>query len=150
MLARYARELDRAEQLIGDRDMQIWQQIREFSPEFLRRQPGGIVLRVSTSLSGIGDVLRIATGPCIARAASGVTYLYVTSWQGAALVWKAATERGWGAAVEYAPDEIRSAKELWFSPACGPESAGFAMMKKVKHMFDPNAVLNRSRLYARI
>ena len=150
VLARYARELDRAEQLSGDRDVQVWQQIREFSPEFLRRQPGGIVVRVSTSLSGIGDVLRIATGPCIARAASGVTYLYVTSWQGAAPILKAATERGWSAAVEYAPDEIRSAKELWFSPACGLESASFAMMKKVKHMFDPKAVLNRSRLYGRI
>jgi len=150
VLSRYARELRDSEQLTGDRDAQMWQQVREFSPEFLRRQPGGIVVRVSTGLSGIVDLLRLATGPCISRAASGVSYLYFTSWQGVAPLWKAASEHGWSAVIEYAPDEIRAARDLWLSPSCGIESAGFAMMKKVKHMFDPNTLLNRLRLYGRI
>ena len=150
VLARYARELKDGEQLTGDRERQIWQQIREFSPEFLKRQPGGLVVRASTGLSEIADVMRLASGPCVSRAASGVSYLYFTSWQGVVPFWKAATERGWSMAIEYAPDEVRSTKELWFSRACGAESASFAMMKKVKQMFDPEGLLNRSRLYGRI
>jgi glycolate dehydrogenase FAD-binding subunit len=150
VLQRYARELPGAEQLCGDADTAIWQQIREFSPEFVRRQPEGVVVRVSTTLSETAHLLRAATGPCIARAASGVAYLYFTSWQGAAASWRTAEERGWSAVVEYAPDEIRSSKDLWLSPACGPDSPTFDIMKKVKHMFDPNALLNRGRLYGRI
>lgn len=150
VLARYARELHDGEQLTGDRDAHLWQQVREFSPEFLRRQPGGIVVRVSTSLSEVADVLRLSTGPCISRAASGVSFIHVTSWQGVAPLWKGAMGRGWSAVIEYAPDEIRSSKDLWVSPACDAASPTFAMMKKVKHMFDPNTLLNRSRLYGRI
>jgi glycolate oxidase FAD binding subunit len=150
VLQRYARELNGAEQLAGDADNAIWQQIREFSPEFLGRQPGGIIARVSTTLSDTVHVLRLATGPCIARAASGVSYLYFTSWQGVAPIWRAAQDRGWSAVIEYAPDEIRSTKDLWVSPVCGDDSATFAMMKKVKELFDPKALLNRSRLYGRI
>ncbi len=150
VLSRYTRELRDAEQLTSDADTQIWQQIREFTPEFLRRQPGGLVVRISSALSGIADVLRSAAGPCISRAASGVSYVYATSWQGVAPLLKAAAEHGWSAVVEHAPEEVRSARDLWFSPSCGAESTTFAMMKKVKHLFDPNALLNRSRLYGRI
>jgi glycolate oxidase FAD binding subunit len=150
VLTRYTRELNNAEQLTCDRDAQFWQQIREFSPEFMRRQPGGLVVRVSTSLNGIADVLRIATGPCISRAASGVSYLYITSWQAITPIWKAAAEHGWSTVIEYAPDEVRFTKDLWLSRSCSMESATFDMMKKVKHMFDPHGLLNRSRLYGRI
>lgn len=150
VLARYARELSGAELLTGDQDTHFWNQIQNFSPEFLRRQPGGIVVRVSTALNEIGDVLRLVTGSCISRAASGVSYIYVTSWQGAVPIWRAATERAWSAVIEYAPDEIRSTKDLWLSRPGGAEPATFAMMKKVKHMFDPGSLLNRHRLYGRI
>lgn len=151
VLARYARELNHYEQLTGDRHRQLWKQIREFSPEFLGRQPGGIVIRVSTTLREVGEVMRLAGGgPCLSRAATGTSWLHFTSWQGVAPFWKAAAERGWSAVVEYAPEEIRSSKELWLSPSCGPDSATFAMMKKVKQMFDPKGLLNRSRLYGRI
>jgi FAD/FMN-containing dehydrogenase len=150
VLDRYARELANAEQLAGDREGQLWRQMREFAPEFLRRQPAGIVLRISTRLSEVAGVLRLTTGPCISHAGSGVSYLYFTSWQEVAPLWKAAAGRGWSAVVEYAPEEIRASKELWLSRACGAEPATFAMMKKVKHLFDPAALLNRSRLYGRI
>lgn len=150
VLDRYSRELKGSEQLIGDEEAEIWRQIRDFSPEFLGRHPSGIVLRVSTALTDVSTLLRLVHGPCISRAASGVSYVYVTSWLGVASIWKAAIQGGWSAAVEYAPDEIRSSKELWMSPACGPESTAFAMMKKVKQVFDPDALLNRSRMYGRI
>jgi glycolate oxidase FAD binding subunit len=150
VLGRYARELHAAEPLSGAADAEIWRQIREFSPEFLRRQPEGVVVRISTTLGETGQVLRAAAGPLIARAASGVSYVYYTSWQGVASLWRTAQERGWSAVVEYAPDEIRSGKDLWLSPNCGPGSATFGMMKKVKQMFDPHSLLNRGRLYGRI
>ncbi|MBV9761662.1 MAG: FAD-binding oxidoreductase [Acidobacteriaceae bacterium] len=150
VLARYARELPGSETLTGDRDAQFWNQMQAFTPDFLRRQPGGIVLRTSTTLSEIGDVFRLVTGACISRAASGVSYIYVTSWQAVAPIWKAATERGWSAVVEYAPEEIRASKELWLLSSDGGEPAAFAMMKKVKQMFDPSSLLNRNRLYGRI
>jgi glycolate oxidase FAD binding subunit len=149
-LPRYARELSGAEQLTGPHDGQIWKQIRDFTPDFLRRQPGGIVLRVSTPLRDVGPLLRLATGPCISRAASGVSYLYFTSWQGVAPVWKGAAANGWSAVVEYAPDDIRASKDLWLSPSSDLNSTSFAMMKKIKQMFDPQTLLNRSRLYGRI
>lgn len=149
VLARYGRELANSDMLTGDRDAQFWSQIQNFSPEFLRRQPGGIILRVSSTLSEIGGVLRLVTGSSISRAASGVSYIYVTSWQAVAGIWKAAAGRGWSAVIEYAPDEIRASKDLWLAPAEG-EPPAFAMMKAVKHMFDPGSLLNRNRLYGRI
>jgi len=150
VLERYARELKGSEVLISEQEAAFWQQIREFSPDFLRRQPGGVVLRISTTLNDVGPLLRLLSGACISRAASGVTYGYLTSWQGVPALWRAASERGWSAAVEYAPDEIRAAKELWLLRSSTPNTEAFAMMKRVKQMFDPENLLNRSRLYGRI
>lgn len=150
VLARYARELANAEPLSGGEHTRFWRQVRDFSPEFLRRQPGGIVLRVSTAPHDIGELLRVASAPCISRAASGVSYLHFTTWQGAEGMLKTAMERNWAVAVEYAPDDIRASKNLWFSRNGEANEAAFAIMKKVKQMFDPKSLLNRSRLYARI
>lgn len=152
VLNRYARDLDGAEQLASDHDTNFWQQIREFTPEFLRRQPAGVVLRFSTSLTDVGAIARLVPGAFISRAASGVTYIYLTSWQSVPLLWDAAKTRGWGAVVEFAPDDIRAdkEKELWLAPASPRADDTFAIMKRVKQMFDPANLLNRSRLYGRI
>lgn len=148
-LDRYARELHGSEEMTGSDEGTFWQQIRDFTPDFLRRHPKGIVVRVSTTLSDLGSLLRLVSGPYVARAGSGVTYVYLTSWQGVPVLWSAAAERGWSAVVEFAPDEIRAAKELWLLPHDGGASA-FAIMEKMKQMFDPDKLLNRSRLYGRI
>jgi FAD/FMN-containing dehydrogenase len=47
--------------------------------------------------------------------------------------------------VEFAPSSVRETSELWPEPG-----SDFAMMKKVKEMFDPQYLLNRGRLYGRI
>ncbi|MBV9405016.1 MAG: hypothetical protein JO211_06710, partial [Acidobacteriaceae bacterium] len=119
-------------------------------PEFLRRQPGGIVLRISTTLDAIHVLLKLVSGTCIARAASGVTYVYLSSWQGVPMIWQAALEHAWPAVIEYAPDELRNSKELWLERQGDGAENAFDMMKKIKHMFDPQNLLNRSRLYGRI
>ncbi len=79
VLDRYGRELDGAEVLTPDTE--FWQQNREFVPEFMKRNPSGVVLRLSTTLADVSKVLRIASGPAISRAGSGVTYVCLSSWQ---------------------------------------------------------------------
>ncbi len=150
VLQRYSSELPNADQLTGAEHAQFCRQIRDFSPEFLRRQPGGIVLRGSTAPAQVGELLSLASAPCISRAASGVSYLHFTTWLGAECILKTARERDWTVAVEYAPDDIRASKDLWFSRKGDSNERAFAIMKKVKLMFDPQSLLNRSRLYGRI
>lgn len=151
VLKRYARDVgNREDVLAGEQEISWWRIVREFSPEFLQRQPGGVVLRISTNLSDIGHLLKLVSGPCISHAASGVTYAYLSSWQGVPSLWNAAMERGWSAVVEFAPDEIRMTKDLWLERSPGHNAETFAMMKRIKQMFDPHNLLNRSRLYGRI
>ncbi|MFL6352390.1 MAG: FAD-binding oxidoreductase [Bryobacteraceae bacterium] len=150
VIQRYARDLSATAELSGDRDIDLWQQIREFTPEFLARQPTGIVLRISTPLTGLAPLMRLVSGASISRAGSGVTYVYLSSWHGVSPLWKTAAEQGWSAVVEFAPDDLRSANELWHLPSSTGRAEAFAMMEKVKRMFDPHNLLNRGRLYGRI
>lgn len=150
VLARYSRELPEASELSGQEEKDFWLRVREFAPDFMKRQPNGIVLRLSTTLQEIQTVLKLASGPCISRAASGVTYVCLSNWQSVAAVWDTARERGWRLAVEFAPDEIRSSKELLLMSPEAATADSFAMMEKIKRMFDPGQLLNRSRLYGRI
>jgi glycolate oxidase FAD binding subunit len=150
VLERYERELQGATRMTGAEDMIVWTQIREFPSDFLRRQPNGVILRISTKISEVGTLLRLVAGACISRAASGVTYVYLSSWQGVAPIWQVAAENGWSAVVEFAPPETRSSKDLWLLDQSKESAEAFAMMKKVKRMFDPDSLLNRSRLYGRI
>jgi glycolate oxidase FAD binding subunit len=150
VLRRYERELSHSDRLTGTDEAAWWTHVREFSPDFLKRQPNGVVLRVGTTLTDMAALLRMVSGAFIARAASGVSYLYLTSWQGVAPFWQAAQKNGWRAAVEFAPDENRQAKDLWLVRSSGKADNSFAMMKRIKQMFDPNNLLNRSRLYGRL
>jgi len=150
VLARYERELQGATRMTGAEDTIFWTQIREFPGDFLRRQPSGVVLRISTRISELIAVLRLVSGACICRAASGIAYVYLSSWQGVSALWHAAAENGWSAVVEFAPLETRINRELWLLGSGKESGEAFAMMKKVKHMFDPGMLLNRSRLYGRI
>lgn len=149
VLARYARDLGGSTQLSGPDDQALWTGIREFAADFLSRQPGGVILRISTLIGETGELLRLISGAAITRAASGITYAYLSSWQAVPALWQAAAEHGWTVAVEFAPDDIRSSQTLWL-PASSAADSSFAMMKKIKEMFDPGNLLNRSRLYGRI
>jgi glycolate oxidase FAD binding subunit len=103
VLDRYARELTPAEAI----DAAIWERVREF--------PRGRAFRIRThKLTELPGVLASSSGPAIARAASGVTYLYGEG--------EAAWEPG----------------------------GDFALMQRIKNMFDPQGLLNPGRLYGRI
>jgi len=149
-LERYGRDLSQGERLDNADDRNFWAQVREFPADFLLRQAGGIVIRITTTLSEVGSVFRLLPETIISRAGSGVTYVYLITWNAAARVLKLAAERGWTAVVEYAPDEVRRSKNLWTGGACQDDNETFAMMRKIKEMFDPNNLLNRARLYGRI
>ena len=131
-------------------EIDFWQKVQEFTADFLRRQPAGVVLRVSTTVSDMAALLQLVSGPCISRAASGVSYIYLTTWQSVPPLWKAAADRNWTAVVEFAPDDVRSGNELWLERSSPRAADTFAMMSKVKQMFDPAMLLNRSRLYGRL
>jgi FAD/FMN-containing dehydrogenase len=47
--------------------------------------------------------------------------------------------------VEFAPENRKEEMELW--PAPGQD---LEIMRRIKHMFDPQLLLNRGRLYRRI
>ena len=47
--------------------------------------------------------------------------------------------------VEFAPENRKEEMALW--PAPGQD---LEIMKRIKHMFDPQLLLNRGRLYSRI
>jgi hypothetical protein len=79
-----------------------------------------------------------------------VSYAYLSSWDPAPPILATAAEQGWTAVVEHAPDDIRSTEELWVEKANPGSSAAFAMMGKIKRMFDPATLLNRSRLYGKL
>jgi glycolate oxidase FAD binding subunit len=150
VLNRYVRELSGADVLKGQEEIGFWKQITEFTPEFLKQHSSGLVLRIGTRLTDMGLLLKMLSVPTISRGASGITYVYLNSWPDVASVWNAAKERNWSAVVEFAPDEIRSANELWLPSQSIPETNGFTMMERIKQMFDPDVLLNRSRFYGRI
>ncbi len=150
VLRRYEQELSRCDRVSGTDEDAFWTQLREFPADFIRRQPNGVVLRVGTTLSAMGSLLREISGAFVARAAAGITYVYLSSWQAVPVFWESARKSKWTAAIEFAPNENRSTKELWLQRSAGNSDSSFAMMKKIKQMFDPDNLLNRSRLYGRL
>jgi glycolate oxidase FAD binding subunit len=143
VLDRYSRELCRMQVLEGAEEEELWRDIREMTPQFLRAHENGAVLRVSCVLSDVGRVLELLPPQALARAGSGVCYGY---FEQAAQVNDALRHPTVGASVvEFAPAEFREKGELWPQPG-----NDFAMMKKIKQMFDPQSLLNRGRLYGRI
>jgi glycolate oxidase FAD binding subunit len=139
VLDRYSRELTAARVVEGAEEQNLWQKIREFTPQFLRDHENGAVLRVSCTLSEVGSVLESLPTPALARAGSGVCYGYFSDAR------ELRPPRQGKSVVEFAPSVFRESADLW--PAPGTD---FAMMTKVKQMFDPLRLLNRRRLYGRI
>jgi glycolate oxidase FAD binding subunit len=139
VLDRYSRELHRMRVLEGADEQALWQDIREWTPQFLRTNANGAVLRVSCVLSDVGRVLEALPPQALARAGSGVCYGYFEQ-AGDLRHPPVGTS-----VVEFAPQHFREKGDLWPQPG-----NDFAMMKKIKAMFDPQGLLNRGRLYGRI
>jgi glycolate oxidase FAD binding subunit len=139
VLERYQRELRTFRVLDEEQEFTLWDNIREFTPDFLRDHPDGAVVRVSCALSEVGSVLESLPTPAIARAGSGICYGYFQELRRLRLPALGKS------VVEFASQSFREKAELWPDPG-----SDFAMMKKVKEMFDPQGLLNRRRLYGRL
>ncbi len=133
VISRYRKELGNPESL-SDSDVA---DLREFTPKFLDVLPGGAVVRISSTLSQLAGIMSYLNVPAVARAGSGVTYVYYSRAREAAVTGKGV--------IEYSPESEKASLNLW--PVPGND---FEMMKKVKHMFDPKNLLNTGRLYGRI
>jgi glycolate oxidase FAD binding subunit len=144
-VARYAGALEGAETIEGEREMELWNKLREFTPEFLAEHPEGAVVRISCVLGDVARAMESLKAPVVARAGSGVLYAYFESLQDAREAAEEAARRGWPAVVEYAPQVAKRDAVLW--PAPGSD---FAIMQRMKRLFDPNLLLNPKRLYGRI
>jgi glycolate oxidase FAD binding subunit len=120
----------------------FWDDIQNLTPRFLEKFTSGAVVRVSCLLSEVGPVLEEIQAPALSRAGNGVTYAYFHRADAAAKWVGQAAARGRQAVIEFAPESARLQYELW--PAPGSD---FAIMKKIKALFDPDSLLNHGRLY---
>lgn len=149
VLGRYARELDGAVALDGEKETAFWQAVQEFAPQWIEQSPGHSVVRVGHMFGELGDVLDSAAGACIARAGNGVSYLAfdgIESLQS----WMIATQtKSWSRVVEWSGtdvrNDVRGKVDLW--PSAGDD---FALMERLKLLFDPQRLLNPGRLYGRL
>jgi glycolate oxidase FAD binding subunit len=144
VLDRYGRELNGAP-LEGDAEANLWERVREFTPEFLAGNSDAAVVRVSGLLSQAGPIVESFEGAVVARAGSGVCYGYFAAADGAAEWIRKTSGCGWKAVIEFAPAARKAGLDLWPTPGGDLE-----LMRRIKGMFDAAGVLNTGRLYGRI
>ena len=139
-IGRYERELRELGSVqIGDAEASS--SIQEFTPRFLGGHENGAVVRISFTLSQLGEVMGALKAPALARAGSGVCYAYFEDANEAAEL----VGRTPNAIIDFASEAQKPKLTLW--PAPGPD---FELMKRIKRMFDPEHLLNRGRLYNHI
>ena len=122
-----------------DEALILWSRIRNFTAKYLQKVSTGVMVRISSTLSEMIEVMNSLEVPAIARAGSGVTYAYFSVTEAAAK-WMASHK--WISVMEYAPAAGKEKLALWPSPGTDLE-----IMKRIKSMFDPHGLLNRGRYY---
>ena len=146
VIERWGRELPAAEALDAPAEETFWRRVQNFTPDFLARNPGGAVVRVSATLPQLEGVIASLAAPVVARAGTGVCWGYFSDVPSAQLWMKqACLPRGWKAVIEFAPPEQKDRLELWPAPGGDLE-----VMRRIKKLFDPQNLLNPGRLYGRI
>ena len=87
-----------------------------------------------------------ATAAGLAIAASGILRGAFPTAEAAAVWLNAAAKRNWRGIIEFTgPAVDRRTLTLWPGPG-----GDFEIMKKIKDLFDPRALLNRGRLHGRL
>jgi len=151
-LNRYRAAWPEAESIVGETARVFWSGIREMFPECMRAEPGGLVLKVSTTLTDMAAAWRELKDESITvgRFLNGVTWTFEPDASQASALLGGWTRRGWQAVVAYASHEFRMEQTLWHIPEDPAARNAFDVMEKVKQLFDPQQILNRRRLYGRI
>ena len=145
---RYQRELasfGESQALEGATHEEFWRQVEDFTPRFLAAHADGAVVRVSSTLMDLEKLMTPLPVPAMARAGSGVCYVYFDEAGSAARYVAETAGLGMKAVIEFAPEARKSQLELWPAPG-----ADFEIMRRLKALFDPSNVLNRGRLYHRL
>ena len=145
---RYERELASygdAVALDGALHDEFWRRVEDFTPRFLAGHPEAAVVRVSSTLMDLEKLMAPLDVPAMARAGTGVCYLYFDETGSAARYLAEAAGQGMRAVIEFAPEARKAGLELWPAPG-----ADFETMRRLKALFDPSNVLNRGRLYHRL
>jgi glycolate oxidase FAD binding subunit len=128
MMSRYQQELG----VTGTPDFD-WTAIREFTPRYIAANAQACVARVSSKLTQLSEVLSVTETPIVSRAGNGVSYVHFPTPDRATL-----------------PQEWRYVFEYGVTRDSTVFASDFAMMGKVKDLFDPRHILNPGRLYGRI
>jgi glycolate oxidase FAD binding subunit len=140
-----AETLGKVRVLSSEEEGKFWAFVRNATPTHMEKFSEGAVVRVTTPLSEVKDALALAEHPAMAHAGNGVVRQWFTRPDAAQKWLGASIGKGWKGVVEAAGESAKSKLELW--PASGGD---FAIMKQIKHMFDPEGLLNSGRLYGRI
>lgn len=128
-----------------DEEPRFWHSLRNITPKHLEKFKEGAVARVSTTLAECTGALASVEGAGHAHAASGIVRAWFSRPDAAARWLNASVSRGWKGVIEFSSDTARRNLNLW--PAPGGD---FEIMKRIKHMFDPEGLLNSGRLYGLI
>jgi len=127
-------------------EQRFWTSVAAVTPRHLEKFRNGVVVRIHTPLSECGDAMATVETSGHAMAASGVVRGWFSRPDTASRWLTQCVQRGWKGVLEAAgPGVDRGALALW------PEPRGdFAIMKKIKSLFDPEGLLNRGRLYGHL
>ena len=142
-LARYDRELPAGTVRLDKADADaLFSAVREFVPAFLREFSGGGVLKISTGLTAVGEALRrYPEAASICRAGSGITYVCAEDVR--------ALRPAADSVIEAAPPDYDGVR--WQLPSAeSPAANSVGVMRELKALFDPKALLNPGRLYGRL
>lgn len=146
VIERYRREIEQVGRqagrqssatLTGDQEQRLWNAITDFPAHMEEHAPEALRLKVTSTISAIGSCIEaLKADAIVSRAGSGVTYFYAQAKDAAGFVSaarQALARLGARAVVEYSPAPV----DRW-----GPPGDDFAVMQKLKQVFDPNGILN--------
>ncbi len=126
-----------------DEEQRFWNSVASLTPRHLEKFQDGAVVRISTPLSECAEAFATSDNAVHAMIASGIVRSWFSRTDAASRWLSSAVKRNWKGVIEFAGPRVnRSGLTLWPSPG-----GDFEIMKKIKHMFDPEGLLNRGRLH---
>ena len=127
-------------------EQRFWTSVAAVTQRHLDKFHNGVAVRIHTPLAECGDAMATVETSGHAMAASGVLRAWFSRADAASRWLNQCVQRGWKGVIETAgPGVDRAGLVLW------PEPGGdFAIMKKIKNLFDPEGLLNRGRLYGHL
>lgn len=128
----------------------LWKAVQNMSYSLLSAEPKMAILRVSSTATRLGEVFRLASDighetPVLTRGGAAVSYLYCSNVTAAKDGLRMAVDAKLPAVIEAAPVGEKTMLEQWHKP-----QNGIDVMRRLKHRFDPDYLLNRGRLFNQI